>query len=666
MKLDKRKCRKYAEPGLKIPANSGLVHAEPVNYIIRTAVRIIDHKKVLVLYVYQREDAAKGDFRPKWTVFQSRDDFVTLARKEDGSSTWRKCSFECLSGRWPFLEKCAFYTPKDEGRVARFFKANDTKGFNALMMAQYRIQQQRKLERQRLREHKVMDRMEGLPPLPRGLGKWVHNDIMPAYFFYNYQKGRKIVKGMCSSCGKEVEIAGVRYNAKGTCPNCGREVTMKSRGRRGYLCDRETCQVIQKAGPDEVVIRIIKCYYTYKSDDIPEKDIHENARLFVKRKDAGDIRCDSYYYAYGGGYLTNWKQGTRPVISYWQYNFEADTNGYVYCRNLPEALEGTPWQYCPVTSFYGYFNERMQMRTFLSAYIKHPKVEHLIKTGFYMLASDLVYRGDYDHILDEAQDRTHRLLQVMAEDIPFLRNLDPDMSTLRVFQGYCQLNIRERQKLLLWQMENKVERDILKILGHMTPHKMMRYMESQYSFLSLRKTRYGTLRYSSMQALVSEYRDYLDMCVKQNYDMRNSFVLCPKDLQKSHDKVAHRIKLKADAKMRRDFITAYNSIMRQMDFEMEGMKIVYPATPEDIIAEGNALHHCVGGYVDRVARKECIILFLRQCVEESKPFYTIEVRNRKVIQVRGMKNNSPTPEVKKFMKQWEKKVLAAPAMQQAA
>ena len=172
----------------------------------------------------------------------------------------------------------------------------------------------------------------------------------------------------------------------------------------------------------------------------------------------------------------------------------------------------------------------------------------------------------------------------------------------------------------LWQIENKVERDILKILEHMTPHKMMRYMESQYSFLVLRKTKFGTARYSSMQALVSEYRDYLDMCVKQNYDMRNSFVLYPKDLQKSHDKVARRIKMKADAKMRRDFKAAYNSIMQRMDFEMDGMKIVYPATPDEIIAEGHALHHCVGGYVDRVAKKECIILFLRKSKEESKHF----------------------------------------------
>lgn len=56
------------------------------------------------------------------------------------------------------------------------------------------------------------------------------------------------------------------------------------------------------------------------------------------------------------------------------------------------------------------------------------------------------------------------------------------------------------------------------------------------------------MRYKDMQDLVSEYRDYLDMCHKLGYDMENSFVLYPKDLQKSHDKAARRIKHRKDTK----------------------------------------------------------------------------------------------------------------------
>lgn len=665
MKLDRRKCRKQAVLELKIPKSNGLLYAEQVEYLIRTAVKVIDHHRILILYVYSRADAVEGDFRPKFTVFQGKDDFVTLARKEDGKAAWRVSAFDDLGAVWPFRKKCAFCSPGDENRIQGFFREKEKKGLHLLAWVQDGIQQKRRMERQRRKERKVLERMAVLPPLPQDIEEWVHYNLMPAYFFYDYKKGRKMVKGKCSSCGKEVEIAGARHNKKAACPGCGREVTMKARGRRGCLYDRKTCQVLQKTGPDEVAIRIVKCYYTYKTDDAPERFINENARLFVKEQAEGDIRCEAYYESYGG-LLTDWKRGVRPVFCHWQYIFEADRCGHVYCGNLPGELEGTPWQYCPVKVYYGHYREEMEMEPFLTAQLEHPKFEHLVKTGFFRLATDLAYSRYRSRVLDETKDRTHRLLGVMAEDVSFLRHLDPDMAMLSIFQEYCRRNLKDRQKLLLWQIGNKVERDILKILAHITPHKLMRYMDSQYAFLSLRKTKSGTLRYSSMQDLVSEYRDYLEMCVKQDYDMRNSFVLYPKDLQKSHDKVAHRIKMKADAKVRRDFKKAYHDIAGKMDFEMGGMKIMYPATPDDIISEGNTLHHCVGGYVDRVARKECIILFLRQCAEESSSFYTIEVREREIIQVRGMKNAAPTPEVEKFMKQWKKKVLEAPAMQQAA
>lgn len=212
---------------------------------------------------------------------------------------------------------------------------------------------------------------------------------------------------------------------------------------------------------------------------------------------------------------------------------------------------------------------------------------------------------------------------VGVEDVAFLRNLDVDMKALKIFRDYCQRNLKDRQRLLAWQLERQVEYNVDTILAYMTAHKFMRYLDEQYAFLQFRLTQYQALRYRSMQDVVTEYRDYLNMCKKQNYDMTNSFVLYPRDLQKAHDKLAHRIRMKADAKVRRAFRTAYQRIMGQLDFEFNGMKIVYPATPDDIVAEGNALHHCVGTYVGKVAQQKTMILFLRRCEDITKPFYTV-------------------------------------------
>ena len=73
--------------------------------------------------------------------------------------------------------------------------------------------------------------------------------------------------------------------------------------------------------------------------------------------------------------------------------------------------------------------------------------------------------------------------------------------------------------------------------------------------------------------------------------------------------------------------------------------------------EGQALHHCVGTYIERVAAKKCLIVFVRRVEEPEKPFVTVEVSNGKIVQIRGERNSDPTKEVKKFVDLWSRKVL---------
>lgn len=650
MKLDKRKCREYAVPDRRFPSGSGILHAKQINYIVTTAIKTINHHRTLILYIYPRKQASGEDCKPLWTMFQTKGDFITLSRKDDGSTTWRKAAFENLGSNYRFSRSCAFYSVQDEKRVQRYFKA-DTDGFQALLSAQEAVLARRRRERQLAREKAIVACMAGIPALPRGLKSRIKS-IMPAYFFYNYKRGKETT-GICSACGREATLPGIKQGVKAICPHCKHELIAKPRSRRGAcMFDRDTFQVIENTGDGGLIIRIIKAYYSYTADT-PTIEIYENARQFIYL-DANDKLCtEHYYYSHNSGILTNWKSGKRSVYIMCQYHFDGDTCGHLYTRNLPEALSGTPWQYCTIADFYHHFRERMQALPYLRAHLEHPRLEHLSKTGFYNIVSDLAYHSD-GKILDETQNRTHKILGVAAEDVAFLRDMDADLSILKTFREYA--GIKDRQRLLVWQLEHEVNRDILEILRHMTVHKFLQYMDKQYAFLRLRKTPYKTQRYSSMQDLVSEYHDYLEICQKLDYDLKNS-LLYPKDLQKSHDKVAHRLKHKDDVKTKRDFIAAYKDISERFCFQKDGLKIICPSVPDDVISEGHALHHCVGIYIDRVARKECMILFVRKCCEETKPYYTVEIRGKEVIQVRGVGNCAATPEVQGFIDAFKQQVL---------
>lgn len=653
MKLNKRKCREFAFPVRKLQSGNGICHVKQVDYIVTAAIKNIACHRVLILYIYPRKQLAKGDCQPCYTVFQNKDDYITLERKDDDSTTWRKSVFDNLDKSYWFSNRCAFYSARDEACVSRYFKADTDSGFNPLIEAQDNILERRRLERQLAKEKAVIDCMAGIPALPRDLRSWTHK-IMPSYLFYDYKCGNKDTEGVCSSCGQKIILSGVKQSSKHTCPYCKHKLIAKPRSRRGAcMNDRETFAILQKMSDGRLVMRIIKVYYNYgiAADDVPVIDIYENARHFFWQDGCGQIHAEAYYYSYNSGTLTHWKKGFRPVFSQWQYNFEADIAGHLYTRNLPDVLQGTPWGYCPIDIFYKNFQEPMEVFRFLSSYLQHPRLEHLVKMGFYRLAYDLAFQH-YANYLDERQNRTHRILRVAAEDVPFLQQLDVNMASLKTFQDY--VGIKDRQELLLWQLEHDVTRNILPILRYITPHKMIRYLDEQYSFLKLRRTPQGTLRYDSMQALVNELRDYLEMCEKIGDDHK-----FPKDLQKSHDRVSRRLKHKTDAKLKRDFTAVYKDIVGKFDFEQNGMKIAYPATSAELIDEGNALHHCVGDYAGRVARRESVILFLRQCSDESKPFFTIEVRvsDYEILQVRGSYNSSPTKQVQNFISVFKQQVL---------
>ena len=648
--MNKAECRKYAGEPLRIRANSGLLCADQIEWLTTARVRVIGHRRTLVLQVYSRAGAAQGDLLPKWTMFQQKDDYLTLERREDGTASWRTACFERLSPNWNFVSRCAFLTQTDRKCISRFFHDDTQDGFGCLTAHQKLIQEDRQKARQRKERRRINARMQAVPPVPQGLKRWLYRKIMPAYFFYDAVKGRKTVPGVCSACGREISLSGVRYNGKALCPSCGRELTMKSRGRMRKLVDRETCQVIQRTAPDVVVVPVFKATLHHTNQNL---DLWEAARQFIREKPGGSPEADQYYSSFGV-----WKAGARPVFSRWQYNFAADVCGHVYPGNLPAALHDTPWQYCPVTQFYDYFQEPVELKALLKSYITRPKIEHLVKVGFCDLVSDILYR--YPTLrLDWEQNRTHRLLCVGAEDVPFLRDMHIGASGLADFQTYYSMGLKDRQALFLWQTRHDIhyiERNILPFLAVTTPHRFMRYVDGQTRRLTARTGL--DRRYQNTVDVVREYADYLDLCRKLEFPLSDS-VLFPRDLQKAHDRAAAQWKQELDAKMRRDFHAAMESIRLHADFELDGMVVLCPKSPEDIIQEGQALHHCVGTYVDRVAKQECVILFLRRAAEADKPFYTLEIRNRKVVQARSANNRPATPEVQRFLDQWEREVLQA-------
>ena len=98
--------------------------------------------------------------------------------------------------------------------------------------------------------------------------------------------------------------------------------------------------------------------------------------------------------------------------------------------------------------------------------------------------------------------------------------------------------------------------------------------------------------------------------------------------------------------------------LESMTWERDGLLIRPARTPGELTAEGEALHHCVGGYADRMAAGETVILFIRKAEDPDTPFYTLEYRNGVVVQCRTNHNATYTQDeaVKSFVDAWVERV----------
>lgn len=660
-KIDKRACRKFAMPELEFNLNEGVLHVESCPYIIRTAVRNIAGQRILVLYIYQRESILAGSIKPRWVMFHSRDDFATLSFREDAKATWQCSTLGSLDRIGGFDSKCAFSRQQDESRVARFCKC-ERGAISMLGYLQRLISYRKELERKWKKQRAIIDRMKYVPVLPRDLKGFIHREVMPQYIFYDYQR-KAPGHAYCTACRHEVRIAAAKHNTSGLCPRCKKKITFKCRGRRGRIFDRETVQVLQKAEGNGLVLRIIKVYRSFADSDIPNHfEIWENARQFITLSSSGQCSVDAYYYHYKAGYdLTPWCNGYRPVFDRWKYIFTADMSGVLYQRNLSDTLKDTPWAYSQLEAFSG-IASFSGVATFLSAYIKRPKIEHLIKMKLYRLVSDIIYGGYSYSALQAINFNGENMRAILGIDRPYfplLRELNPSIDQLHLIRQLLQADHKPSTEQIKWFIASKISNaDAAKeLLAHMSVHKLQRYVEQQ--FAPEDEAALKRVDYYKMNTLITDYHDYLCMCKELQYDVKNSFILFPRELKAAHDSVAKTLKDKRTAEHEKAIAGSFDEWQKRYQYQSKELMMIPPHSAKEIVDEGAALHHCVRLYVKNVAEKKSVILFVRSVDEPDKSLCTVEVKDGQVTQARGFDNEEPPAQITAFIEQWKQRVLYA-------
>lgn len=157
---------------------------------------------------------------------------------------------------------------------------------------------------------------------------------------------------------------------------------------------------------------------------------------------------------------------------------------------------------------------------------------------------------------------------------------------------------------------------------------------------------YGIYENFDWQNYLQYLLDYAHMLKLMKVEKFRKF---PKYLKSMHDIVTREFNL---YKQEFDEEIFYNNINHTLEMKTKDFIIVTPKKPTDLKFEGKKLSHCVGSYIDRVIKNQTQICFLRK--KAGEPLVTIEIKNNRIVQAKGLANRSINKLEKNFISYFAK------------
>ena len=518
------------------------------------------------------------------------------------------------------------------------------------------------------------------------------NDLFPHYLFFRRDEdlmGLGGVRLYASCCGymeyrpyltraetpehREL-LCRLEHKAEWMCPWCGRKVTVidlaKARKRK-TLIHRELVLLLH-AREDAL----------YADALVLIKDYGDEAALTEKPY----AWCSSgYRFAPGevmqADHQCGWDD-EHPCITYErdrlgrrklvQEPFKSGSLSFYqhesYIILNREELDKHPlFQYCGYFNLWqyrlggdrGYAFRFDDFVSYLTAYSIYPRqVEMLVKVGYVQPVSDLIYsrkRNAAAMCWEETDPR--KSFGLNRRELSWFLAAQPPMEVLEV-RNYVLRHWSKRWDISfcvdfaqIWGCDTS-PMEVLRFLKRfrLEPERFLRYLGGIFD-----RERIETVTYGFLHEI---YRDYLEAAYALGWCMEHSKVLWPEALFTAHAAAMEKLAIRQAKSLKNGIAASSKERRDKYEFELDGLRILFPMTAGAIKREGRALDHCVAGYAERHMKGVLTILFLRYSDRPGVPYVTIEMDGNQLRQIHGFHNDtrpgSPQPRVvhKKFLDTW--------------
>lgn len=492
----------------------------------------------------------------------------------------------------------------------------------------------------------------GIPEIPEGFKEMVAERRRSQNVMWYRKKGGKS-DYVCGQCGAEYnlhfrgrwkEIEEPVKNNQEKCRECGSISWLKPRGKTKSIYNENNYYLWQRQGA-ALICRIWGEERT-RIVGAPENiQLVELGRAYFE---PGRPRFYSNVYAWWKN-LESWTCGKN-------YNQQRLWSGLSY-GDPRELSRGTKMEYWDLMKYremvYRYHTPDGSMNIFdyldmYERFCERPELELMIKNGYTKMAKLIINRSSHCMLNYRAKNLAG-YFRVYPERLKNLKAHEGSDGVLMIYQAEKASGSKWSDDLIESiiifygdsQYELKTSWDnFVEVSKYMTVQQAYNRVEGYYKN---RKKNEWTTR----SEVLVEYKDYLKMRAENGYDMTNSVFLHPKNLKKAHaEMVKEQEERKSQERIKEVEIKypkirrIFNRLNKKYHYEGHDMIIRPAKSAGEIVTEGQLQHHCVGRdtYLKKHNSGMSYIFLLRKKGAEDKPYITIEIDKKGILQWYGAHN----------------------------
>lgn len=608
----------------------------------------------LIVSIFMAEHIRVGAKRPAYVVYFDKiaNDFITF---ETDSGKWRKSMLHNLDDTRYLYNPKTYISRKDE-KIISVYLGTETGTYRDLRQYQENIREQQLIARHKKMTDVWDKAMKPIRGLPKDWEQWILKEaISEHYIFYKYQRGGA-TEGYCTHCGKTVAIKNPKYNQTGVCSKCGQKIQFKSVDKCGSILTEEEAAYLIQRYKSGIVLRKFEVRMALHKGDFqnPEIYCYETRRFLYD----AEFQEEPYYYGDFKNRGSRWIGGESEGYQngFYYYYVYPPTQGKVYPRTLPD-LERHELKATGLVQWIKK-NPVLNPRKYLNAWRKIPVLEQIFKAGFPRLSEEL-FENPEKLIWKDSGKGLAKKLEIDNAKLKRLRALDGGIDVLCWLQQEKKDNICLSDELLCWFIEQGILPENLE------------FIKDRMSYVQIKNylVRQKGGRSDDIYQVLITWKDYLSMAKRIKMNVYDEIVYRVSKLYQRHKELVQYIEENRLAVTAGELAEEYPYIndmlpglQEKYGYSDQTYTILAPEKIEDILKEGQALHHCIDKkkeYFERMNNQESYILFLRKTDQPEQPYYTLEVEPGGVIRQKRTEYDRQKKDIDKasvFLRKWQAEV----------